>query len=71
MKRVSNLIKKNTVKLLTEKEKKIVIHVIAIAIAVVFICLLIANSCLVKYKFSKLLLCSKDVSLVLVYKNTV
>lgn len=69
MKRVSNLIKKNTLKLLTEKEKKIVIHLIAIA--VVFICLLKANSCLVNYKFSKLLLCSKDVSLVLVYKNTV
>lgn len=63
MKRVSHLLKKN----LTEKEK-IFIHLIDIA--VVFICLHIEISCLANYKFSKLLFCSKDVSLVLVYKNT-
>lgn len=68
MKCVLNLIKKITLKLLTEKEKKPVIH--SIDIAVVIICLLIEISCLINYKFSKLLLCSKDVSLVLVYKNT-
>lgn len=56
-----------TLKLLTEKEKKTVIHLIDIA--VVIICLLIEISCLVNYKFSKLF-CSNDVSLVLVYKNT-